>query len=56
MKEINFLLRFYTQSQLAEILGYKNRSSVNKMIKSKKIPTHKKGLIEIEYKKCKEKK
>lgn len=52
MKEINFLLRFYTQSQLAEILGYKHRSSLSHILKTKKIPMHKRGIISKEYSKC----
>lgn len=52
MKEINFLLKFYTQSQLAEMLGYKHRSSLTHILNNKKIPKHKLGIISKEYKKC----
>lgn len=53
MKELKMLLRFYTQTQLAKILGYKNRSSVSHWINgTKKIPTHKLGLISRELRKC----
>lgn len=52
MKELKLLLTFYTQTQLAEMLGYKHRSSINKMVKTKNIPMHKRGIISKEYKKC----
>ena len=52
MKEINFLLKFYTQAQLAVILGYKHRSSLTHILKTKKIPLHKHGIISKEYSKC----
>ena len=52
MKELKLLLTFYTQAQIAEMLGYKHRSSVNKMIKNKKIPMHKRGIITKELNKC----
>lgn len=55
MKKLKYLLRFYTQSQVAELLGYKHRSSLTHIINTGKIPPYKLGVIDIEYKKCKEK-
>lgn len=52
MKELKYLLRFYTQTQLAKMLGYKHRSTITQWIKRKNIPLHKRGLITKEYLKC----
>jgi hypothetical protein len=53
MNELKKLLKFHTQSKVAELLGYKHRSTITHWLKyKKKIPTHKLGLISKELKKC----
>ena len=39
------LLKFYTQTELAEKLGYSSRSTISNWIKVKKIPNHKIGHV-----------
>lgn len=52
MKELKFLLKFYSQAQVAEMLGYKNRSSLTHILNNQRVPAHKVGALQKEYKRC----
>lgn len=52
IKQLKFLLKHYTQAEIAKRLGYKNRSSINNVLTKNKVPLSKVNVLNEEYRKC----
>ena len=53
MKKLEYLLKRYSMQQLAELLGYKSRSTICTWVKNNDIPLRAQNKVDVLYKKLK---